>query len=494
MKLKVLLEKLETREIVGSVDVEVNTVHGDSRRLRKGDAFVALRGDKVDGHDFVDEAVGAGVSVIVCEEIVGTFPSVTQVRVSDCRVALAHLAAKIHGFPSEALKLIGITGTNGKTTTSYLIAAILEAAHLSTGVIGTLAYKIGNRELPAHNTTPPADELQEMFAQVLHGGGKAVVMEVSSHSLVQHRVDEVAWDAGVFTNLTQDHLDYHKTMQAYCDAKKILFQRLGAGKKKASAILNADDAKVDEFRKALKADVLVKTYGLSHSADIWAESVEQSINGCRFILRTKDSKTPISTTLCGAHNVSNCLAAAATALSLGFDVDVIKKGLESVKNVPGRLERVGDALFSVFVDYAHTDDALKNVLKTLRPLAKGRLITVFGCGGNRDALKRPLMGRVASEMSDINIITTDNPRYEEPSAIADQIAAGFGVRKNFEIVLDRREAIRAAIKVAKSGDVVLLAGKGHETYQDICGTRSAFDDRKVASEALEKMSSQRRSE
>jgi len=491
MKLRTLLEGLAVLEIVGGVDVDVGGVQGDSRRVRKGDVFVALRGEKVDGHEFIGEAVGAGVSVVVCEEIVGTFPSLTQVRVADSRAALARLASRFHDNPSEGIKVIGITGTNGKTTTSYLIASILETAGLPTGVIGTIAYRIGNRELPAPNTTPPADELQGLLAQMVHAGMQALVMEVSSHALAQHRVDEVMWDGAVFTNLSQDHLDYHKTMESYFDAKKLLFRQLGCGSKKAMAILNLDDPRSEELQRVLQDGVRVVSFGRHPSADIRAEAVEQSVDGCHFILAAGGVQTAISTPLCGAHNVSNCLAAAATAMALGIDRSIIQKGIELVRNVPGRLERVewpvGVGTFVVFVDYAHTDDALRNVLNTLRPLTKGRLITVFGCGGNRDTTKRPLMGRVAGELSDFSIVTTDNPRNEEPDEIVEQIVTGFGTRNNFSVVLDRREAIRTALAMAQDGDTVLLAGKGHERYQEARGTRTPFDDQKVAGELLESL-------
>lgn len=492
MKLKMLLVDFSPLQVTGDLDVEISGVHADSRRIKKGGLFVAIRGDQSDGHDFISEAVSAGAGAVICEEVVINSSSVTQIVVKDAQIALAHVASRFHGNPSEKLKVVGVTGTNGKTTTTYLIASIFENANCPTGVLGTLAYRIGHREIPASHTTPPADEMQHLMAQMVNAGCKAAVMEVSSHALVQHRVDDVAWDAGVFTNLTQDHLDYHETMDAYFDAKKILFQRLGDGNKKASAILNLDDPRTSHLREAVRKESTVLTYGLSSEADVHAEKLQQSVEGCRFDLRYKKDRFAISIPLCGVHNVSNSLAAAATAFALGIESSAIRNGLESIKNVPGRLERVvnpmGDGSFSVFVDYAHTDDALRNVLKTLRPLTKGRLITVFGCGGNRDAGKRSLMGRVASEMSDVNIITTDNPRYEDPSVIAQQVVAGFGSRKNFEVILDRHEAIRAALSAAHQKDVVLIAGKGHETYQDVCGTRLAFDDRKIVSEILREIS------
>jgi UDP-N-acetylmuramoyl-L-alanyl-D-glutamate--2,6-diaminopimelate ligase len=491
MKLKALIADLSSREVHGNLDIEIHGVHSDSRRVKKGDLFVAVRGEKADGHEFIGEAVGAGAAAVICDEIVGTFPAITQIKVPDGRIALAKIASKWYEQPSHKLTVVGVTGTNGKTTTSYLIAAILEAAGMPSGVIGTLAYRIGNRELPAPNTTPGADQLQELFAQMLHANLKAVVLEVSSHSLVQHRVDEVLWDSAVFTNLTRDHLDYHKTMEAYFEAKKILFQQLDPSRKKPSAIFNLDDSHSADLVKALREGVRVVTYGIQSQADVRAESIEPSVSGCSFKMVSGGVLTNITTPLCGLHNVSNCLAAGATGLSLGIDLSTIQKGLQSVKNIPGRLERVsfegGVVPFAVFVDYAHTDDALKNVLKTLRPLTKRKLIAVFGCGGNRDTTKRPLMGRVASELADFSIVTTDNPRFEEPEEIIKQIIQGFESNTNFLTIVDRRDAIARALSMAETGDVVLLAGKGHETYQEIKGVKSPFDDRKIAAEILEEL-------
>ncbi len=487
MKLKALLSSIEPLQVVGETEVEVSGVQADSRRIRKGDLFVALRGENSDGHDHVGQAVEAGAVAVVCERISEMFSSVGQIRVADTRHALARLASTFHGHPSSQLRTIGITGTNGKTTTSYLIASIFQASKLPAGIVGTISYRIGNREIPAPNTTPVADQLQELLGKMIQSGMKAVVMEVSSHALAQHRVDCIAWDAGVFTNFTQDHLDYHTTMEAYLEAKKILFHQLGRLGKKSVAVLNHDDVKCADFRKALAPGLPVVSYGLKEGADVRATEVEHSVDGCRFTLQAGGRTLRIATPLCGRHNVLNCLAAAATGFALGMDLSVIQKGIEAVPCVPGRLERVryeGVETFAVFVDYAHTDDALRNVLGTLKPLTHGRLITVFGCGGNRDKTKRPLMGKVSAEFSDETILTTDNPRFEEPEAIVRDIAAGFGARGGCQVILDRREAIRSALGKARAGDVVLLAGKGHEAYQEVKGTRFPFDDRQVALQEL----------
>jgi UDP-N-acetylmuramoyl-L-alanyl-D-glutamate--2,6-diaminopimelate ligase len=491
VKLKEVLKGVPVLEIRGSADGEVAQVCCDSRRVRPGNLFVALKGEKADGHDFIGEVVAAGVQAVVVEHFVGQFPSVAQIRVADSHVALAQVAANLYRRPSEHLRVVGVTGTNGKTTATYLIASILEKGGSPSGVIGTLGCRIGNRQLPSLNTTPAANELQELFAQMGQAGMKAVVMEVSSHSLSQHRVDEIAWDAAVFTNLTRDHLDYHRTMEGYFGAKQKLFDRLGEGRKSAVAVLNADDPYSERIRGILKPNVRNVTYGLKASADVRAEMGERpfGVDGSRFRLCAARESVEVHTPLCGTYNVSNCLAAAAAGVAFGLELKTIRDGIESVRNVAGRLERVelaGTRLpFAVFVDYAHTDDALRNVLGTLRPLTGGRLVTVFGCGGNRDTTKRPLMGKVASELSDICIVTTDNPRNEEPSAIAEQVRAGCVEGRNCRVILERRAAIREALSEADEGDVVLLAGKGHETYQEIKGVRHPFDDRQVAREELE---------
>lgn len=491
MKLKALLKGVPVVEMRGPGEAEVGGVQCDSRRVRAGDLFVALKGEKADGHDFIGEVAAAGATAVMVERILGSFPSLTQIRVEDAHFALPRIAANFHGHPSEHLRVVGVTGTNGKTTTTYLIAAILAKSGIPSGVIGTLGYQVGDRRLPALNTTPAASELQELLAQMLHGGMKAAVMEVSSHSLIQHRADAIAWDAAVFTNLTRDHLDYHGTMENYFEAKRKLFQGLSEGRKPAVAVLNADDPYSESLRQALRPGTGRVTYGLKRDAEVRAELASDpfGVNGSRFRLHTARGSVDVHTPLCGAYNVSNCLAAAATGVALHLELNAIQEGIESVRNVDGRLERVelpdGARPFSVFVDYAHTDDALRNVLGTLRPLTRGRLITVFGCGGNRDTTKRPLMGRVASEMSDVCIVTTDNPRQEEPASIAAQVKAGIEAGRNCRVILERRAAIREALSMAGEGDVVLLAGKGHETYQEIKGTRIPFDDRQVAREEMQ---------
>jgi UDP-N-acetylmuramoyl-L-alanyl-D-glutamate--2,6-diaminopimelate ligase len=484
VKLRELLSAVAPLEVAGDPEAEILGVRADSRRVRKGDLFVAARGDCADGHEFIPEAVAAGAVAVVCERRGAAPQGAAVVRVADSRLALARLAAAFHGHPSSRLRMVGITGTNGKTTTSLLVASILEAAGLPAGVIGTLCVRFGDREIPAANTTPPADDLQDALARMVQAGMKAAAMEVSSHALHQGRVEGVAWDAAVFTNLTQDHLDYHRTMDAYFAAKRRLFEGLGSGGKPGAAVLNADDPRSAELRRAVPAGVPVRLYGSAAGADLRAEGVETGLGGSRFTLRAAEGEAEVRTPLFGAHNVENCLAAAGAGLALGLGLDAVARGIAGVPSVPGRLERVGGDP-AVFVDYAHTEDALRRALAALRPFTRGRLLLVFGCGGGRDRAKRPRMGRAAAELADFSIVTSDNPRFEEPAEIVGEILKGFGRKAGRrEAILDRREAIRAALARARPGDTVLLAGKGHETYQEARGARNPFDDRAVAREFL----------
>lgn len=483
MKLRDLLRFANPLMVDGNLEAEVTGVRGDSRRVRKGDLFVAARGGATDGHDFIAEAVAAGAVAVVCEKRGAVSHGAALVHVADSRRALAQLADAFHGRPSSQLKVIGITGTNGKTTTSLLAASILDAAGMPAGVIGTLAVRFGDREIPATNTTPPADDLQDALGRMVQAGMKAVAMEVSSHALHQGRVEGVEWDAAVFTNFTQDHLDYHRTMDSYFSAKRRLFEKLGGGGKKASAVLNADDPRCAELRRAVPEGVPVFLYGSAVEATVRAIGVETSLGGSRFTLHTNDGETEVRTRLFGTHNVENCLAAAAAGMALGADLGAVARGIAAVASVSGRLERVAENP-AVFVDYAHTEDALRRALQTLRPFTRGRLIIVFGCGGGRDHAKRPLMGRAAAELADFIFVTSDNPRFEEPGEIVEEIVKGFGNMGRFEKILDRRGAIGAALGMAREGDTVLLAGKGHETYQEARGVRNPFDDRAVVREFL----------
>jgi UDP-N-acetylmuramoyl-L-alanyl-D-glutamate--2,6-diaminopimelate ligase len=406
-----------------------------------------------------------------------------MIRVSDARKALSQLSCIFNGNPSGKLKIAGVTGTNGKTTTAYMIRNMLRDHGSSPGLISTVEYEIGTRVIPARRTTPEAPLLQSMLAQMVTSGCKSAVMEVSSHALDQKRVFGIDYDVAVFTNLTRDHLDYHKTMENYFEAKSLLFLELGKLEKRATAVINADDPWGQKLiNMPLHADIL--TYGLGSNAMICAEDIRLKPEGSAFNAITPWGRAAIHTRLLGRFNVYNALAAIAAGGAFGITLDTITRQLSEMVSVSGRLEEIPtDKGFQVFVDYAHTDDALENVLKTLREITPKRLLLVFGCGGHRDKTKRPLMGKVASVLADYSIITSDNPRNEEPSAIIAQVREGFG-SANFETCEDRAEAIRKALEMAEPGDVVLIAGKGHENFQEFANTTIAFDDRQVAKRYL----------
>jgi UDP-N-acetylmuramoyl-L-alanyl-D-glutamate--2,6-diaminopimelate ligase len=447
---------------------------------------VALRGLKADGVAFAAQAVAAGASAVVAERLPDGPVPVPWVVVADARLALALLAAEFHGHPSRAMSVVGITGTNGKTTTSYLVSAIFEAAGTRCGLMGTVTYRIGDREFEATRTTPEAPEVQGLMRQMVDAGCGACVMEVSSHALALKRVDGMQFAAGVFTNLTRDHLDFHADMEDYFGAKRRLFEMLPAD---APAIVNIDDPRGTSLVEIAKRPV---TYAITRSADVTPGPLTYSLTGLEFGVRTPRGTVPVKSKLVGKPNVYNILAAVGTAVSLGVPLDAIEHGLQQLSGVPGRFEPVSSINddITVIVDYAHTDDALRNLLETARPLAERRLITVFGAGGDRDRTKRPLMGMVAGRLSDVVVITSDNPRSEEPGRIIEEVNRGAAPESRqggaqVMAIVDRREAIAYAVAQAASGDVVLIAGKGHEKYQEIGGRVFPFDDVAVAREALE---------
>ena len=406
-------------------------------------------------------------------------------QVSDARLALAELAADFYGHPSERMRVVGITGTNGKTTTAYLTAAIFEAGGMKCGVIGTVAHRIGDEMRESTHTTPEAPDVQQLLREMADRGAVACAMEVSSHALALRRVDAMTFSAGVFTNLTRDHLDFHKNMEAYFVAKRRLFEMLPPS---APALINIDDPKGAAFVEASARPV---TYAINRAADITPGPLSFSIEGLSFDIRTPRGTLQARSKLVGRPNVYNILAAVSTAVALDLPFDAIERGLQALDAVPGRFEVVsgpGDGI-TVVVDYAHTDDALRNLLETARPLARGRLITLFGCGGDRDRTKRPLMGAVASRLSDVLVITSDNPRHEDPDRIIEEIQRGITADTRREdaptfAIADRRAAIAKAIEAARPGDMVLIAGKGHEKYQILGDEHVPFDDVAVARELL----------
>ena len=458
----------------------------DSRQAAPGVVFVALKGLQADGAAFAPQAIGAGAAAVVAEQPPAAPAGVPWVVVKDARLALALLAAEFFGHPSRQMRVVGITGTNGKTTTSYLTSAIFEAAGIRCGLMGTVAYRIGTQAIDATRTTPEAPELQSLMRRMVSAGCGACVMEVSSHALALCRADGIAFAAGVFTNLTRDHLDFHGDMESYFAAKRRLFEMLPAG---APAVVNVDDP-----RGPALSDVATRTvtYAIHKPADVTPGALAYSLDGLTFEIRTPAGAVRVTSRLVGKPNVYNILAAVATASSLDVPVAAIEQGLRDLPGVPGRFEvasEAGDDI-TVLVDYAHTDDALRNLLETARPMATQRLITVFGAGGDRDRTKRPLMGMVAARLSDVVVITSDNPRSEDPLRIIEEVKRGADAetrQSNAEVltVADRRDAIVEAVTRATAGDVVLIAGKGHEKYQEIAGRTSAFDDVAVAREALE---------
>ncbi len=480
VRLSQIRDALDVAQAVDFQDVPVTAVTHDSRQVRSGVLFVALEGRKADGHQFVADAIHAGCAAIITARALEIPKRIPQLVVRDTRSAFSLAAAALHGHPARRMTVVGVTGTNGKTTTATLIHACLEAAGNPCVLLGTVAYRIGQRILPAPLTTPDPPELHAYFAEALSQGIRHVAMEVSSHSLDQRRVEGIPFSAGVFTNLTRDHLDYHGTLESYRDAKSRLFEGLAPS---GIAVLNSDDPIADVYRVRTKARVI--RFGSDRATDVGADVLERSLQGTRLRLRLPEATVEVRTRLIGRHNVSNVLAAAGCAWGLGHPAESIVAGLERVTSVRGRLEPVeAGQPFAVLVDYAHTDDALANVLRTVREVCTGRILTVFGCGGDRDRGKRPLMGSTVERLGDLAYVTSDNPRSEDPDAIIRDILAGMKEPDRCRVQVDRAEAIRAAVREARPGDAVVIAGKGHETYQIFRDGVKPFDDCFVAKAAL----------
>ncbi|NLG84888.1 MAG: UDP-N-acetylmuramoyl-L-alanyl-D-glutamate--2,6-diaminopimelate ligase [Firmicutes bacterium] len=486
MRLAELVEPFPKTILQGDPGVEISGLAGDSRRVRPGDLFICLRGTRFDGHDFLASAFAAGaVGAIVERPVEGVFPGKTIVLVRDVDAILPDLAARFYGHPAARLNLIGVTGTNGKTTSTYLIRNILQRAGQKVGLIGTVQNLVHDRVVPAVNTTPGVLELQWLLAEMVAAGCSHVVMEVSSHAIALGRVRGCRFVVGLFTNITQDHLDFHRTFAEYLRVKQSFFAGLSPG---AWAVINGDDPAAGEFLAATAARKL--TFGLGGGNDLRAEEVELAMDGTRFTAVTPSGRVAVRLHLTGRFNVYNTLGAMGVGLALGIDLQDVVAGVEALTGVPGRFEMVpGGEGFGVVVDYAHTPDGLENVLRTARALATGRLIVVFGCGGDRDRGKRPLMGKVAARYADLIFLTSDNPRSEDPMKIIAEIEPGVveGGRSpgEYEIIPDRARAIRAAVARAETGDLVVVAGKGHETYQIFADRTIHFDDREVAAQALE---------
>ena len=486
MQLKTLVAAIPIRQVIGTLDRTVESIAYDSRRVQRNGLFVALRGEKADGHEFIGSAIDKGASVILTERE-EQHPRVTCLVVENTRTALADLSANFYGHPARKLKLAAVTGTNGKTTTTFLIKHICEKAGLRCGLIGTVHYEIGERILPAIRTTPESLDLQELLAQIVNAGCRAAAMEVSSHALAQDRACGLEWDVAVFTNLTQDHLDFHGTMESYFDSKVKLFTQLGSQQKKPKpvAIVNIDDRYGEQLLDRIGKRVAGVTYGMSVRADFRASNYRVEFSGTSYQLDAHGKSYLVRVPLIGRFNVANSVAALAAANALGISLRDAVLSLGKSPQVPGRLELVpAKRQFQVFVDYAHTPDALRNVLKTLRELEPHRLIVVFGCGGNRDRQKRSLMGEMVDRHADYAIITSDNPRKEDPNAIVEEIEKGFRLSR-YEKIVDRTQAIGRAIALAEPRDIVLIAGKGHENYQEFADYTVPFDDIQVARRAIE---------
>ena len=485
MTLGELAARVPGAVLTGDRNAAVSAVTYDSRKAGPGTVFVAIRGTATDGNRFVDAARKKGAVAVASED--PPREGGAWLQVPDAREALATLAAEVLGRPAEALRLVGVTGTNGKTTTTYLLDAILRAAGHKTGLLGTVQYRVGDRLAEASRTTPESSDLQALFRQMADEGCDHAVLEVSSHSLELKRVHGCAFQVAVFTNLTRDHLDFHGDMERYFLAKRRLFDTYLRAD--GHALINLDDDRAPELIAAARGRVW--TYAVAGGpADLQAVDVRLSLDATRFRARTPAGDLDVHTPLVGRFNVQNVLAALGAALALGVDPAAALRGIASVTGVPGRLERVQAGQdFTVVVDYAHTDDALKNLLETIRELRPRRVITVFGCGGDRDRTKRPLMGAVAARLSDVVVVTSDNPRSEPPEAILEEIQRGMngGRRAERHAIVDRREAIVRALEMAATGDAVVIAGKGHETYQVLRDRTIPFDDRQIAREVLTRL-------
>lgn len=497
MKLKDLIKDLDNPHISNLHDFLVKGISSDSKSVKDDFVFIAIKGVNDDGHRFIFEAIKKGAKAVISQAPdIKSLPipaagrrgllqipkNCAWITVSNTRRALGKLAARFFNYPSRELKVIGITGTNGKTTISYLIENLFKEAGLATAVIGTINYRFKEKVIPAHNTTPGALDIQSLLDKIKKEGINYVVMEVSSHALDQERVNGINFSSAIFTNLTHDHLDYHSNMELYFQAKAKLFKTLAAD---AVSIINIDDLYARRLLRLVPSRII--TYGLDNHAQIAARNIKFDINGTSFITTTPKGDLDIHTHLIGRYNIYNILASVSLGLAVDLEPGIIKSAINKFKFVPGRLERVdfgGD--FLVFVDYAHTDDALKNVLLTLRELAKKRIIVVFGCGGNRDKTKRPKMGKIVSELADFAIITSDNPRDEEPEEIIKDITRGIR-RKNYKIIPDRKSAIFDALKMGRFGDIILIAGKGHENYQIFKDRTIHFDDREIVRQCLKSM-------
>ena len=483
MRASKIIKQLGLKIPSGFTDFKVKGISCNSRQVKSGFIFVAVKGAKEDGNKFIADALKKGAKLIVCSAFSPQPSAVSKIfRFKDTRKVAAQLASEFYGHPADKMKFIGVTGTNGKTTITYLIEAMLKVAKKNPAVIGTINYRFNKKIVPARNTTPGPVELQKLFNNMRKGKVTHVVMEVSSHALDQERTEGINFKTAVFTNLTQDHLDYHKNMEAYFQAKLKLFKNLSS---KSVAVINNDDPYALRVKNNTKAKII--TYGIDKKSDIMAKKIEFTSNHTDFLLSIKNKEIKLRTKLIGRHNLYNILATIAVSLEEGVSLKNIVKALTKCIAVPGRLQALKvKSGFTVFVDYAHTEDALKNVITSLRGLSEGKIIVVFGCGGDRDKTKRPKMGAAVTGLADYAIITNDNPRSEEPGDIISDIKKGIK-RDNFEVIIDRKNAIKKSLNIALSNDIVLIAGKGHEHYQILKNKTIDFDDYQVVKECLQSL-------
>ncbi len=494
MLLKDLIENTKVTSIKGNLDKDIFGIAYDSRKVVNGDVFVAVPGTITDGTKFISTAIEFGASTIISERAFDTNGQATEIIVPSARAALADISNAFFDHPSRRLKIIGITGTNGKTTTTYLVESILKKAGFKTGIIGTIEMKIGDNVVPSNLTTPDSYDLQRFFSNCVREGVTHVVMEVSSHALSMKRVRGVEFDRAIYTNLSHDHLDFHKTLESYFDAKMNLFRMLGRGQKSdVSAIINADDQYSEAVIEEANGEII--KYSIDKSSGVTGKILEMSFNKMTAEIKLKTGTITISTPLIGKYNLYNILSAAAVCESLGVDLDAIRSGIEIVHNVSGRFEIIDEGQsFEVVVDFAHSPDSLEKVMQTANAVKKpdGRSILVFGSAGNRDKLKRPVMGKVAIKNSDITIITSDDPYNEIPEQIIKEIEsgaqeAGGELEKNYFKITDRAQAIEKAISLARSNDIVVIAGRGHEKFQDINGKKIEIDDRVIARQCIKNL-------
>lgn len=478
MKLSDLLKEIQVLSCTANLDAEITGVSYDSRKTQPGHLFVAVTGYAADGHDFIPKAVQSGAAVVLCERIPDS--DIPYVQVASSREALARLGANWYGHPADKMTFVGITGTNGKTSVTYLLKAVLErTVGAKVGLIGTIQNMIGEEVLETERTTPESFELQALFAEMLEKGCTHVVMEVSSHALYLHRVDCIPYKVGVFTNLTEDHLDFHKTMEAYRQAKAILFTKCETG------VFNIDDPAV--LQTMAEAPCQKLSLSAKHSADLAAQNIELHADCVTFDAQSKEQTVPVRVGIPGGFTAYNALSVLGAAAALGIPLADAAKALKTAQSVKGRVEVVPTPGkdYTVLIDYAHTPDALENVLRSVRTYCKGRLIAVFGCGGDRDPMKRPIMGEIGVRLSDLAVITSDNPRTEDPMKIIDDILAGANkAGKPYEVVENRRAAIRRAMDLAQKDDIIVLCGKGHETYQIIGTEKTHLDEREEVTQHL----------